>query len=165
MSIQLQLRRGTTEEQNAFIGAEGEITYDTQEKTLRIHDGVTAGGVKVATFNPNIAIDSDYVIVSQKPTAGNNYTWFRKYKSGWVEQGGFIPFASTGGWTNGDVTLPIEMENNFYQIYVKGNWSDPASSSATVNTVSTTGFNVKVAINILPDRCGAWLVCGYSAVA
>ena len=37
----------------------------------------------------------DYVVESQYPTAENNYTWYRLYKSGWVEQGGVIGTSST----------------------------------------------------------------------
>jgi hypothetical protein len=44
MATQVQFRRGTTTQNNAFTGAIGEITYDTQVKTLRLHDGTTAGG-------------------------------------------------------------------------------------------------------------------------
>jgi hypothetical protein len=44
MSSQVQFRRGTTTQNNAFTGAQGEITYDTDIKTLRLHDGSTAGG-------------------------------------------------------------------------------------------------------------------------
>jgi hypothetical protein len=44
MSSQVQFRRGTTTQNNAFTGAQGEITYDTDVKTLRLHDGSTAGG-------------------------------------------------------------------------------------------------------------------------
>ena len=44
MATQVQFRRGTTSQNNAFTGAAGEITYDTQVKTLRLHDGTTAGG-------------------------------------------------------------------------------------------------------------------------
>jgi hypothetical protein len=44
MSKQVQIRRGTTAENAAFTGAVGEITYDTELKCLRLHDGVTAGG-------------------------------------------------------------------------------------------------------------------------
>ena len=44
MATQVQFRRGTTSQNNAFTGAIGEITYDTQVKTLRLHDGTTAGG-------------------------------------------------------------------------------------------------------------------------
>jgi hypothetical protein len=44
MSTQIQYRRGTTAENNAFTGALAEITVDTTNNTLRVHDGVTAGG-------------------------------------------------------------------------------------------------------------------------
>lgn len=44
MAEQLQLRRGTTSENNAFTGAAGELTADTTLNQLRLHDGSTAGG-------------------------------------------------------------------------------------------------------------------------
>ena len=47
MAIQIQLRQGTTTEHNTFTGAVGELTYDTTLKSLVLHDGVTAGGVKI----------------------------------------------------------------------------------------------------------------------
>ena len=49
MAIQIQLRQGTTTEHNTFTGAVGEVTVDTTNKTLRVHDGVTVGGHPVAT--------------------------------------------------------------------------------------------------------------------
>ena len=50
----------------------------------------------------------DYVIQSQLPTAQNNYTWYRKYKSGWVEQGGVS--------TSHEITFPIEMADTNYMV-------------------------------------------------
>ena len=44
MAKRVQLRRGTTAEHNTFTGAVGELTYDTTNKTLRVHDGATVGG-------------------------------------------------------------------------------------------------------------------------
>lgn len=44
MAIQIQLRSGTTTEHNTFKGAVGELTYDTEKKQLRVHDGITVGG-------------------------------------------------------------------------------------------------------------------------
>ena len=44
MATQVQFRRGTTVQNNAFTGAQGELTVDTDLKTLRLHDGTTAGG-------------------------------------------------------------------------------------------------------------------------
>ncbi len=43
-----QIRRGTAEQNDAFTGAIGEVTMDTTNKTLRVHDGTTAGGTTLA---------------------------------------------------------------------------------------------------------------------
>ena len=48
MPTVLKLRRGTTTQNNAFTGAEGEISIDTQKDTLIVHDGSTAGGHELA---------------------------------------------------------------------------------------------------------------------
>lgn len=50
MAKQLQLRKGTATEHNTFTGANGEVTVDTTNKTLRVHDGTTAGGTRLATL-------------------------------------------------------------------------------------------------------------------
>lgn len=108
MAIQLQIRRGTTAENDVFTGAVGELTMDTDTNGVRIHDGTTTGGVKIPT-----ASTSDYVVEWQMPTDLNGYTWYRKYKSGWVEQGGFVVInsASVAGATynNTTVTFPVPM--------------------------------------------------------
>lgn len=49
VATQVKRRRGTAEENNAFTGAEGEITVDLTNKTLRVHDGETLGGTAVET--------------------------------------------------------------------------------------------------------------------
>ena len=50
MAKQLQLRKGTATEHNTFTGADGEVTVDTTNKTLRVHDGSTVGGTRLATL-------------------------------------------------------------------------------------------------------------------
>jgi len=49
MPTTLQFRRGTNAQNNSFTGAAGEITFDTTNKTLRVHDASTAGGTRLAT--------------------------------------------------------------------------------------------------------------------
>lgn len=49
MADQLQLRRGTTSQNLAFTGAAGEVVVDTTKNSLRVHNGITAGGFPVAT--------------------------------------------------------------------------------------------------------------------
>ena len=46
-ATQVQIRRGTDAENDAFTGAEGEVTMDLTEKTLRVHDGKRRGGTKI----------------------------------------------------------------------------------------------------------------------
>lgn len=110
MAIQLQIRRGTTAENDVFTGAVGELTMDTETKGVRVHDGTTTGGIKIPT-----AATADYVVEWQMPTNLNGYTWYRKYKSGWVEQGGQSPISVTA---NTDVqwliSLPVTMRDPVY---------------------------------------------------
>lgn len=51
MSISVKFRRGTTLEHASFTGANGEVTVDTSLSTLRVHDGVTAGGSRLALYS------------------------------------------------------------------------------------------------------------------
>lgn len=121
MSRQIQIRRGTAAENDAFTGAIGEVTMDTTNKTLRVHDGVTVGGIELAKKSEipeeyTLPNNYDFVIESQLPTAANNYTWYRKYKSGWVEQG---CYNFMNGYIRGEyfsVTLPITMADANYQV-------------------------------------------------
>ena len=50
MPTVIQFRRGTTAQNDAFLGANGEITIDTQLHTVRLHDGVTVGGFVISGF-------------------------------------------------------------------------------------------------------------------
>ena len=44
MATQVQFRRGTTGQHSGFTGAVGEVTVDTEKKSLCVHDATTAGG-------------------------------------------------------------------------------------------------------------------------
>jgi hypothetical protein len=44
MAEVVRLRRSTTAQHQSFAGAEGELTYDTNKKTVVVHDGNTDGG-------------------------------------------------------------------------------------------------------------------------
>jgi hypothetical protein len=127
MSNQWQARRGTTAQNDAFTGASGEITYDTESQGLRVHDGTKQGGYLV-----------DTVVEYQKPTAENNYTWYRLYASGWVEQGGL-----TGGDVQ-TITLPVPFVDNNYEAF--GNIITSTNEYAYTGQLdivskSTTSFN------------------------
>lgn len=65
MATELKLRRGTTAQHSTFTGAAGEITVDTDKKTVVVHDGVTAGGKpllkaeQVSAFGLTLIDDAD----------------------------------------------------------------------------------------------------------
>ena len=48
MTKQVQRRRGTSSQHTSFTGAEGEISVNTTNKSVHVHDGITAGGVEAA---------------------------------------------------------------------------------------------------------------------
>lgn len=109
-----------------------------------------------------VAIDTrttgmiDYVIESQMPTAENDYTWYRKYKSGWVEQGG----ETTNNASS--VTFPIEMANDKYTVIrtQAGSTSQQSYYPAWVAgyiTRTTTGFSFQ---NASTSGRNVWYVFG-----
>lgn len=48
MPFAFQRRRGTTAQHESFTGLLGELTVDTDKKTVVVHDGATAGGAPLA---------------------------------------------------------------------------------------------------------------------
>lgn len=48
MATELRLRRGTTAQHGSFTGAAAEVTVDTTDNRLVVHDGATAGGHRAA---------------------------------------------------------------------------------------------------------------------
>lgn len=64
MARVVQRRRGTTLEHSTFIGANGEITVDTDKHVAVIHDGETAGGFPQLgeTGRPGNIVQSETVL-------------------------------------------------------------------------------------------------------
>ena len=50
MATAIQRRRGTTSQHSSFTGLAGEITIDTDLTTVIVHDGSTAGGIRLAKY-------------------------------------------------------------------------------------------------------------------
>lgn len=56
MAQVLQLRRGTTAQNDAFTGAVAEVSVDTDRKSLRVHDGSTMGGKEIADLQTAVPL-------------------------------------------------------------------------------------------------------------
>lgn len=51
MPTSLQFRRGTAVQNDSFTGAAGELSIDLTNNTIRVHDGSTAGGTRLAKYS------------------------------------------------------------------------------------------------------------------
>ena len=47
MAVTVQFRRGTSTQNNSFTGAVGELSINTTNNSIRVHDGSTAGGTEL----------------------------------------------------------------------------------------------------------------------
>ena len=96
----------------------------------------------------NIPTAYDYVIESKAPTT-DDPTWYRKYKSGWVEQGGWITSGSSNQTT---VTLLVSYQDSNYSVIgsccsATGSGGNPNkvafNNRATATFGATTGFGAE----------------------
>ncbi|MBQ2859126.1 MAG: hypothetical protein IJE82_02045, partial [Alphaproteobacteria bacterium] len=86
----------------------------------------------------------------------NNNTWYRKYKSGWVEQGGISKFATT-------TYIPIKMQNSNYTILIVANNSIGGAgtwaTNITANSFLPQGQNYGAEYVSNKTKC-SWFACG-----
>lgn len=161
--------------------ADKESTATLLARITAIHDEIVAIDAKITALGDvseirnNILINTnditalkgyDYVIESQSPTAENNYTWYRKYKSGWVEQGGRITNGTTwngGGllatpFTNSNYNIQATMSRNSF-----GNNTDAFNYFVSVEPVDTMSFCWATIGHggTQNFRAFQWCACGY----
>ena len=70
MPTQVQFRRGTTSQNDAFTGAVGELSVDTTLDTIRVHDGSTGGGHRLAKYSDISAGDITAVVAGTGLSGG-----------------------------------------------------------------------------------------------
>jgi hypothetical protein len=110
--------------------------------------------MKAQTDFGNVADNLDFVVESYSDNAGN---WYRKYRSGWIEQGGFCP---TGAKPT--VTFLQPFSNTNYTLVVGGyvNTSVDTGGSSRGDFASdktTTTFMVSQLANWNTN----WYACGF----
>ena len=106
----------------------GEFTQAAIENTA---------GLNAELFNDKVDVGHE-VIAFQAPTAGNNYTWYRKYADGWVEQGGF---ANVNEVSTTTITLPVTMADTNYIALAQNNTLSTAADTENgvgIEKTSTT---------------------------
>ena len=141
MSTQVQFRRGTTTQNNAFTGAQGELSVDTDLKTLRLHDGTTAGGG--ATMLNNISAQT-----ALNKTFSTGSVWqgsavglgYGGTGSALTAVAGAVAYSTSSG-------LALSAAGTSGQILVSGGtnaptWVSSSSISAGTSTLATTATNI-----------------------
>jgi len=74
MPTVLQLRRGTTAQNDAFTGSAGELTFNTTTGAIRAHDGSTEGGAEMLVNDGSNANISQSVTLSGAVTGSATIT-------------------------------------------------------------------------------------------
>lgn len=77
MATQVQFRRGTATQNNNFTGANGELSVNLSNYSLRLHDGVTAGGYEIARQDFSNATFGATVLPSLNTTYNLGSSGFR----------------------------------------------------------------------------------------
>ena len=148
MAIVLQHRRGTESQNNSFTGVAGELTVDTTNKELRLHDGVTLGG-KIVSRIPDIGTIAELKLMVLTPE--------KIFVTGYhTENDGafgshFYRLATDTGQVDNSGTI-IRTVNGVYELQysgaVKVKWfgargdgatDDSAALQNALNAVSTSG--------------------------
>jgi len=114
MATAIQFRRGTTAQHSSFTGLVGEITVDTDLDTIRVHDGSTAGGTRLAKYDEVVAAATGDIT---SVVAGSGLT---------------------GGATDGDATISIDYEN------LSGNLIPSANNTYSLGSLTNVWKDVYV---------------------
>ena len=125
----------------------------TSEETSEIR---TTLSQKINTNLSNFPSNIDYCIENYVASNGN---WYRIYKSGRLEQGGFFG-GNTGAWASVAITYLKPFKDTTHQLYCQGNWSDAASTSCKVTAKSTTGATITYANNLSSVQLSTWFAIG-----
>ncbi|MBQ4070614.1 MAG: hypothetical protein IJD52_04580 [Alphaproteobacteria bacterium] len=119
----LQIKRGDTDKNDIYIGQPGEITMDTDTRTIRVHDGETTGGIALAKYDelPN----PQDIILATIPDYTNGTEC--------------VFLSETTAPENGYFEVTGTAFNNTY-LNIKLNDVPKKIATSTNNTFSTTGF-------------------------
>lgn len=115
-------------------------------------------GLNTELFNDKADLDFgnttmiDYVVEKQDPTSSNNYTWYRKYKSGWVEQGGI--------YNTSALTYLIPMADTNYIMFLQP-MNTSGNYAMRCRNLTTTGASIQTAASSWHNY--SWQVSGMAA--
>lgn len=165
---------GATNPVYDWVGTLAEYTTQNIESThpdwlCFITDDTTANAYEAysKTQSDNLFVAKGHEVIEfQEPTALNNYTWYRKYADGWVEQGGSISSVTyTSHYNDYQVNLPITMQDTEYTVFLEP--SDRGyvyTNNLVYGTLNTTNFIARsFGTGSTAYGSAKWMVCGMAA--
>lgn len=148
---------GTMAEYDAIVTKDPETEYIITDDI-----GGSATEIGQITEALNDKVDKGHQVIDfQEPTAANNYTWYRKYADGWVEQGGQGQVTTNG--TGNTFSLPVAMVDTNYTIVVAKWAGDTGNVGFNAEPATTTTFKAGVAYTSALTRSFTWQVSGMAA--
>lgn len=135
----------------AFLGS-----IDFSKAYLKVGENIVWSGMDSPGLQHRV-LKGHEVIEFQAPTASNNYTWYRKYADGWVEQGGLSTKEVS-------ISLPVTMSDTNYTATAAFNTTanDYISYTICVASKTTTTILLKCQSNVVSNEA-AWRVEGMAA--
>ncbi len=154
MAIQVKFRRGSAGQHNSFTGANGEITVDTTNKTLRVHDGVTVGGTRLAKFSEIGAASANLQSITTNVVPQANITydlgtptkrWRSLYLSGNTLYLGTIQLKATGNGViqfvgNTGALVPIQAKSVVVSSNTPSTFQNLTITNLVLNNVLGTQY-------------------------
>lgn len=132
--------------------AKGLVLIKSQGSRPYYFDGTNSYRLLTTADLANI----DYVVESQVNADGS---WYRKYKSGWLEQGNSSPTGDPNFTLNKTINFPKPFADNTYMLVGPGFFI--ANIGAQNITRTTTGFTTNSVQNM--TGCEYWYACGQGA--
>jgi hypothetical protein len=141
MATQVQFRRGTTTQNNAFTGANGEFSVDTDVKTIRLHDGVTGGGAAIMMNTTTAQTALNKTFSTGSVWTGNAVALaYGGTGSSLTAVQGAVPYCGASGFG-------LSAAGTSGQVLISGGtgspvWVNASSLTTGTATVATTATNI-----------------------
>lgn len=192
MPTVLQFRRGTSTQNDNFTGAASEITFDTTNAQLRVHDGSTTGGIKVLnatnpTTSGTLTVGGTALDVNVDMTADGNITMDGSSKLLTLNDNSLDEFTEYARpLANSGTAITLDVSDNTQLYTLTGNCTFtlpalsnyPANSSKSITIVvkqdgtggrtvafsATDGFSINNSASVPAPSSGASKVSIYTCI-
>lgn len=121
-----------------------DATYETGRSTIEAEG-------KADKDLGNIPSNYDYVVESKYPTE-DDPSWYRVYKSGWVEQGGLVTFSNNQN-AKQTINFLLPMKDTNYSFFLQGR--SPSRGTENSSWVFTSGVTDMTSTKCLARLYGA----------